>query len=177
MYKIEELLEYPGYGVSSDGKVWSRWVAGRTKRIGEVWHEKKYSLARGHPQVVLSLSGRKITRYVHRLVLRAFKGEPVDGLEGCHNDGNPLNNDIDNLRWDTRKNNQADRVKHGTHTRGERHGMAKLKESDLQIIRDLYSSGSPQCGIAKKFMVSPMTISNIINHKSWTHASAWGVSN
>src|SRR3990167_2626181 len=51
---------------------------------------------------------------VHRLVLFAFRGSPPQGYESCHNDGNPSNNRLPNLRWDTAASNQADRVKHGT---------------------------------------------------------------
>lgn len=53
--------------------------------------------------------------HVHLLVLKAFRGEPGPGLQCCHNDGNPANNCLDNLRWDTRSANGHDRVKHGNH--------------------------------------------------------------
>lgn len=51
---------------------------------------------------------------IHRLVLAAFVGAPPEGLIGCHNDGNKLNNHVSNLRWDTYSSNMLDAVKHGT---------------------------------------------------------------
>lgn len=51
---------------------------------------------------------------VHRLVLSAFVGACPKGMEGCHNDGNPANNHLSNLRWDTPRGNAADKVLHGT---------------------------------------------------------------
>lgn len=34
-------------------------------------------------------------------------------MEVCHNDGNPANNVVTNLRWDTKKANARDRLMHG----------------------------------------------------------------
>ncbi len=65
-------------------------------------------------KVNLSQGGTTTVRKVHRLVLEAWVGPCPDGCEGCHNDGDPTNNIISNLRWDTHKNNGLDRRKHGT---------------------------------------------------------------
>lgn len=69
----------------------------------------------GHRLVGLYKSGKVTNRSLHTLVLEAFTGPRPDGMEGCHNDGDPSNNSIGNLRWDTRKGNVADSFKHGTH--------------------------------------------------------------
>lgn len=53
---------------------------------------------------------------VHRLVLDAFTGPCPDGMEACHGDGNPANNNASNLRWGTRAENVRDQVRHGTHS-------------------------------------------------------------
>lgn len=59
-------------------------------------------------------AGVRTTKPVHRLVLEAWVGPCPDGCEGCHNDGDGANNVVSNLRWDTRRNNQLDRRRHGT---------------------------------------------------------------
>jgi hypothetical protein len=98
------------YDVSNTGKVQSYRIRGmRTKpllipvlTLSQVLRGKYYvvSLGRG---------GGRIKRYgVHRLVLEAFIGPCPEGMECCHNDGNPKNNSIDNLRWDTHINNVKD---------------------------------------------------------------------
>lgn len=51
---------------------------------------------------------------VHRLVLLAFVGPCPEGMEACHINGDPADNRVENLRWDTRSENQRDRVRHGT---------------------------------------------------------------
>ena len=63
----------------------------------------------GHCRVTLPGG---IQGYVHRLVLEAFVGPAPDGMEACHNDGDPTNNRLDNLRWDTRSANNTDAVRH-----------------------------------------------------------------
>ena len=66
-------------------------------------------------KVGLRKDGRTITITVHRAVLLAFVGPAPAGTEGCHNNGNPGDNRLSNLRWDTRSANNLDAVAHGTH--------------------------------------------------------------
>lgn len=70
----------------------------------------------GHLQ--LTLEGCQYA-WVHHLVLEAFVGPRPVGLEALHGDGNPANNNVDNLRWGTRRENLYDAVAHGVH------GMAR----------------------------------------------------
>jgi hypothetical protein len=53
---------------------------------------------------------------VHQLVLEAFVGPRPRGMESCHNNGNQTDNRLVNLRWDTKSENNLDRVRHGTHS-------------------------------------------------------------
>lgn len=77
---------------------------------------RKLSLkSTGRLQVSLSRDGVKHSHFVHRIVARAFHGEPPTGTEACHGDGNPTNNRADNLRWGTSSDNKLDAVRHGTH--------------------------------------------------------------
>lgn len=84
------------YIVSSRGRVKNS----RTGRILKPFVRGKT----GHLGVQLP-SGRK---YVHVLVAEAFIGERPPGLEVCHGDNDPTNNDVSNLRWDTRSANVLD---------------------------------------------------------------------
>lgn len=68
----------------------------------------------GYLKVELHKDGKITHTNIHRLVLEAFTGPCPDGMEACHNDGNPTNNTIENLRWGTRSENRQDAVKHGT---------------------------------------------------------------
>lgn len=75
---------------------------------------KTYVTKTGRIRVGLYVGGTRKQVYVHRLVAEAFIGPCPQGMECCHNDGNPKNNHVENLRWDTKSSNQRDKEKHGT---------------------------------------------------------------
>ena len=100
--------------------------------------------------------------------MEAFVGLRPQGMECCHNDGNPQNNHLSNLRWDTSKNNHADKVKHGTTNRGEQCGTAKLT---LEQVRAIRQDDRLQRIIAAEYGVRDNTISRIKSGKRWAHSS------
>lgn len=59
--------------------------------------------------------GRDRRRYVHQLIAETFIGPRPPGKVVCHNDGDVTNNAADNLRYDTRSENNRDMARHGTH--------------------------------------------------------------
>lgn len=65
--------------------------------------------------VRLFRGGKGLNRAIHRIVLEAFVGPCPMDMEGCHNDGDPTNNAVSNLRYDSKENNELDKRKHGTH--------------------------------------------------------------
>ena len=75
------------------------------------------------------------------------------------------------LAWKTPKENNADKLLHGTAQRGGRNGFAKLTESQVLLIR---SSAKLQRELAEEYGLSPGAISNIKLRKrwSWLEASA-----
>lgn len=102
------------YEVSDHGRVRSLDRATcKGQRKGQVL--RPFPLDTGHLRVRLSRGGASAGPLIHRLVLEAFLGPCPAGMEGCHGDGNPTNNHVDNLRWATRSENQLDSVAHGTH--------------------------------------------------------------
>jgi hypothetical protein len=123
----------------------------------------------GYPFVILHLNGNKQYYTVHRLVLSAFRGPCGEGFESCHNDGNPANNHIDNLRYDTRANNMADKISHGTHLIGEKHPMTVITEEDVISIRARRAAGEPLQPIAKDYGMRANSISAVCRGCSWRH--------
>lgn len=118
-----EWRDVPGfegiYQVSNQGQVRSldRIVYDRRRPNGFVRKGVLLSPALqkfGHFRIRLQHRGRKKAYGVHQLVLMAFVGPCPPGLQCCHNDGNPANNRVENLRWDTPLSNSRDAVKHGS---------------------------------------------------------------
>lgn len=104
--------------------------------------------------------------FVHVMVLEAFKCPRPDGMQGCHNDGNPENSYIDNLRWDTPSNNVADRRHHGTYQLGEKNPNNKLTPEQVLLIRE---DNRKYGEIAKDFGISECHVSSIKHRRLWTH--------
>lgn len=126
------------------------------------------SLNRGYVTASLRKAGKTKSFLVHRLILQAFIGPAPEGMEGCHNDGKRGHNHLDNLRWDTKQNNAADRVKHGRGSQGSQNGKAKLQESDIASVELLLKQGVFQKDIAPLFNVVQTTISTINQGKHWS---------
>jgi len=105
---------------------------------------------------------------IHRLVLFAFIGGPKHGQECRHLDGNPANNTLENIVWDSKTANRQDRVTHGTHNDGSKHGRAKLTEEMVMVIRSLLETNTNE-ELATIYDVSVSTISHIRNGRTWTH--------
>lgn len=169
MEQWKPVVGYEGfYEVSNLGRVRStatrhpRWPSGRTMSPNR--HPD------GHLLVGLTRPGRKLRKEkVHRLVLEAFVGPCPQGMQACHNDGNPQNNCVENLRWDTPSRNQQDRRRHGTATLGETHRDAKLTALKVRLIRDGYASGVYQRELAVQYGVSQSVISSVVTRKTWSH--------
>lgn len=79
----------------------------------------------GYIKVGLRCGKKRKFFLVHRMVLLAFVGEPKEGEEACHFDGNRGNPRLSNLRWDIHKNNGQDMIRHGRVYSGHDHWTAK----------------------------------------------------
>jgi hypothetical protein len=168
---LYRLIEgFTGYRARNDGVVESCWRRGGPNPcLTETWRPLKPTPQhRGHLAVCLVRGGRKYTRHVHRLVLEAFAGPCPEGRECCHEDGDPANNSLGNLRWDTHQANMDDMLRHGTRRMGTRAG-AKLAEEEVLDIRRLKAAGVPMDRLAASHGVSRANIEAIVYRRSWRH--------
>ena len=74
----------------------------------------------GYPFTMGRVGGKQVPLYSHRLVALAWIGPQPEGMEVCHDDGDPTNNHVSNLRWDTHQANASDMVRHGRAGRPKR---------------------------------------------------------
>lgn len=107
--------EWPGYEVSNTGLVRSVPRIGADGRKLQGKPLAPRTSRSGHQHVMVYRDRYRTPRAIHRLVLEAFVGPRPEGMECCHGDGNPANNNLENLRWDTHAENSKDRVRQGTH--------------------------------------------------------------
>ncbi|MCW0032043.1 HNH endonuclease [Burkholderia pseudomallei] len=158
--------EWPEYGVSNEGRVRLS-IDGYRKKAG---HVLKPWLNRDRLQVELRRVGERKKYFVHQLVVLAFLGSaPTVDHEIAHWEGNTQNNRLGNLRYATPIENAADKHRHGRTVRGEAVHTAKLRESDIPLIRAAMAKGLSQRAVAAAFGVSKHAIYLIGSGKTWKH--------
>ena len=159
MEQWRDVINFEGiYEVSNHGQI-------RSIKTGKI---KKQTVSKVEKRFYVGLWVNNKVKICkpHRLVLESFIGKCPDRMECCHNDGNAFNNHLSNLRWDTSKNNHADKVRHGTTNRGERCGTAKLTGIQIDAIR---LDTRLQRLIAVDYGVRQNTISKIKSRVNWKH--------
>ena len=111
----KDLHDFPGYAVSSYGRVYSlfrhRLLPMTRSNFRMVKGRQVYSAA-GYYAVALQKDKKTTHRFVHHLVARAFvrNSDPEIKTVVDHMDNDPLNNMAKNLRWvSSRENLQASR--------------------------------------------------------------------
>lgn len=178
-YQIKDIQDFPGYRIDTNGDVWSCWkrnykkgVTGSSSFLSHQWSKRKPFINMGREVTSLYKNKKQYHKFNHRLVLEAFIGKCPNSMEACHNNGNASDNRLENLRWDTPKNNHADKLRHGTHNRGEQNKQAKLTVEDVRLIKDLRKdSNLSQKRIGKIFGVCQSAISSILIGKNWNYGS------
>jgi hypothetical protein len=167
--QYRDVPDFPGYRVGDDGSVWGRLSLNGIGPMKDDWRRLSPGNCRGYHLYGLQRGGRRYNRTAHRLVLEAFVGPRPPGTECCHGDGNRGNNALANLRWDTRKSNHADALRHGTHPRGEGHGNATMTEADVEAVAVLLAEGFSRTEVALQTGVDLGTVSRIALGKAWSH--------
>lgn len=112
-----------------------------------------------------------VTQRVHRVVCEAVHGpSPQDEMQVAHSCGRGRQGCVNprHLRWATASENCADKVRHGTHNRGERHNLVKLSEDDVRAIRAARGKVYQRV-LAQQYGVSRPTITMIQTGKTWSH--------
>ncbi len=178
--EYRDIPGYPGYRVGNDGSVWSSLkvfylragdFAGMVSQPSDSWKRLKPSY-RGqfkYGTVALHRGERQRTERLHSLVLLAFVGPRPSGYHCRHLDGNPSNNILANLTWGTVTENQRDRARHGTVSRGEKNGHAVLSDAQVAAILPRLDVGESRAAVARELGVSRYVISHIANGKTYRH--------
>lgn len=113
-------------------------------------------------------SYRNGTKIASREIFKLFKGDPGE-LYVCHSCGNAHCCNPKHLYAGTPKQNQEDRVKHGTDIKGSKCKTSKLKEEEVIKIKELIKKKVKLKYIAEIYKVSESTIKAIKQNRNWAH--------
>ena len=116
---------------------------------------------------------KRVTKYIHALVCRAFHGRRPKGYQVAHKDGSRDNNRADNLCWKTPLDNNHDRYIHNTVPYGTKSNTSKLIDRDIINIRNIWcwpkEVRPTQSELAKWYGVCTRTIYRVVNNLGWKH--------
>lgn len=164
-------MKRPAFNSAQAREVWRPLYGGRyfISSIGNVKSTKigpmrVRSDRWGYLYVRVWVNGFQVQKRIHRLVAEAFIGKSK--LHVNHINGIKTDNRLANLEYVTCAENMLHAKKHGLVARGSRQGHSKLESGDVKKIRKLLGTMS-QGAIAKRFGVSPSTISEIRLKKIW----------
>lgn len=147
-----------------ENEVPNHWISSN-KQIGR---EVAQSINNGYLRCSLRINNKQYRRFVHRLVLEAFIGPCPIGMECCHLDDNPMNNNLENLKWGTHQENMNNRD-----YKGEKNPSSKLTEDQIKEIRKHAENKNPIIEISKHFGVSKKKVRSIITGHAWSHVEGY----
>jgi hypothetical protein len=116
------------------------------------------------------IGGRRGEALAHAYICARNHGPRPEGHEAVHSCGNGHLGCVNpgHLRWATRRDNELDKQLHGTHNKGERHGMSKLTEAQVAAIRALKGRARTD-DVATTFGISRDYVGMLWRNKRWAH--------
>lgn len=155
LWKI--INNYPDYKISNLGNVVSL-KSKKEKLLNPV------VLKIGYKRVILRHNKKSKQLYVHRLVAEHFLKREKNHECVNHRDGNKLNNNVNNLEWCTRSENNKHAWDNDLNSKEKR---CKLKRNDVDKVRGLSALGLNGMQISKALNLPKTPIYWIIQGKTW----------
>ena len=165
-----DIIDYEGlYQVSNLGEVKS------LEKLRGIVIKKEHLLSLmerrdGYCQVTLTKNGKSVKKLVHVLVAQAFIPNYENKKTVNHIDGNKQNNTVNNLEWNTQRENIIHAYENGLKARGTQRKDSKLSAIQVKEILDNYIPYDRKFGtraLAHKYNVNKTTIWRIVNNKSY----------
>ncbi len=159
---FKQILRFKDYEISNLGSV-------KSFKHKQVKILKPGINKNGCRRAVLYRNGNIYIKDIAYLVLLTFIGPCPKGKEVSHLNGNPLNDTLENLKWETHEENQYRKIEYDVYLKGKKSGRAKLKNKDIFQVKELLKQGFAQRKIAMKFNVSEYAINKVKNNRPWIH--------
>lgn len=122
---------------------------------------------KGNGYGYIKVDGQRVTAH-RKMCFLAHGPHPADKPYAAHSCGkgdagcvNPRH-----LRWASRRENEDDKILHGS-LKGEKHPGVKLSEEDVRLIRSLKGT-APSRVIAIPFGVTKHAVKDILSGRSWS---------
>ena len=151
------------YMVSKNGDIIRTWKNGNFHKLNPAKNDN------GYHHITLQLNGMPKTILMHRLMMDSFYGIP-DRMHINHIDGNPSNNDINNLEICTASENAKHAYKIGLTQRryGENARNVKLTWDQICEIRDKYKPRVYTFKmLGEEYGCYPAHIKSIVDRRIW----------
>lgn len=133
------------YEVSSLGRVkaLSRTITYKDGRIGKLNERLIRGSIMNNGYIAVSFDS-KVRKSVHQVVAEAFLGKTEYKMTVNHKDGNKLNNNLENLEWNTYKqNNDHARATGLNKQHGVNCNLAKHSDQFIDAVRNVYAKYNP----------------------------------
>lgn len=157
-----DIPNYEGYyRVSNKGRVKSlyMWNGHKYKNREEPKVLSLTYTSTGYKKTELTKDGVRKSKKVHRLVGKAFIPNEENKPEINHIDGNPINNEVENLEWCTRQEN----VDHAIRTKLVTN---KLDYIDHKKVIEDYQKGNHAKLVAKLNGIEQHDVYNVLIHNN-----------
>lgn len=155
----------------------------KVQKTSDCWNWIGCKTSSGYGRIGLGSRSAGVTN-AHCVSWELANGPIPKGMEVCHRCDNPacvnpehlfLGTHSDNMRDSSRKGRLHFGERNGMNlhpekrTRGERNGMAKLSQEEVNQIRKRYIEGDiTQCDLATEYKIHQSTVSSIVNRRHWS---------
>lgn len=116
---------------------------------------------------IKELSGKFVSKRIHRLVAKAFIPNPENKPEINHIDGDKTNNHVSNLEWVTSQENQIHATRVLGKGSGENHPHAKITEKDVHRVCELFCEGYQTYRVSEMTGIPRTTVTAIRSKNIW----------
>lgn len=148
----KDIQNYEGlYEISSLGRI--------RNNLGKI--KKPCVQNKGYLLVSLYKDAKEKKFLVHRLVAEHFIDNPNKYCQVNHVDGNKFNNNVINLEWYNQRLNYNHGMKNFLYSHNDEHFFAKLSNTQVRVIPELFKLGFTRSTIAKILNVHTSSIEAI----------------
>lgn len=125
--------------------------------------------ARGAAQIRIDGKCQLVTRI---LCLRLNGPPPSEKHQAAHSCGKGHEGCVNprHLSWKTQKENELDKIVHGTWRTGDKMHWAKLTSEKAREIRFLAASGMRRADIARRYGITRSSVGSVVTRRTWKAA-------